>query len=554
MSWFMLGSLAGGVGLFLLGMRLMTDGLKLAASHTLRDLLARWTSNPARGMLAGLTITSLVQSSSAVTVATIGFVNAGLINLAQAITVIYGSNVGTTMTGWLVSLVGFRFAIAPFALPLIGVGMLMRLLGGHRRYAYVGESLAGFGIFFLGIDVLKTTFGGVGEAFQFELLATVTPLTLLLSVGAGFLLTLLMQSSSAAMAITLTATAGGVIPLNAAAAVVIGTNIGTTSTAALAALGATPNARRAAAAHVIFNLITGAVALGLLPVLLAFIDVLRQSLGMYAEPIVILALFHTTFNVLGVALLFPFTARLVAYLQARFSSTEEDEARPHYLDRTLLGTPGLAVSALASELARAGAIARRMAKAAISSEAAPSAKLESDNRVLAELINAIGEFSNHLQRTHLPPELDDALPDALRVSRYHAETAELALGVEHINTRLRVITETRLATAVAEFRSSIIKIIDATDVESGQFSLRACIADMEQAQRNYQTLKSRLLRAGTEGTLPVRQLVEQLDQLSDIRRIGEQVVKAATYLDSLRGRVEPDTSRAPVDATPTMPR
>ena len=217
-----LGNCIGGIGLFLLGMQLMTDGLKIAAGKTLRTILERSTATPLRGILSGVFITSLVQSSSAVTVATIGFVNAGLMDLLQAITVIYGSNIGTTMTGWLVSLVGFNFDIKIFALPLIGLGMFLRLTKGNGRSGAVGETLAGFGVFFLGIDLLRATFaetginlpltllgGGMGSHFTFLVL--------------GFLLTVAMQSSSAAIAITLTATAGGFIPFDSGASLVIAT-------------------------------------------------------------------------------------------------------------------------------------------------------------------------------------------------------------------------------------------------------------------------------------------------------------------------------------------
>ena len=147
-----IGMLAGGIGLFLLAVRMITDGLKLAAGGKLRDLLGHWTYTHTRGIFTGLAVTALVQSSSAVTVATIGFVNAGLLSLYQSLGVIYGANIGTTMTGWLVSLVGFNIKIEAFALPLIGIGMLLRLARGSSRLGSLGEALAGFGLFFVGID------------------------------------------------------------------------------------------------------------------------------------------------------------------------------------------------------------------------------------------------------------------------------------------------------------------------------------------------------------------------------------------------------------------
>ncbi|UCH54210.1 MAG: Na/Pi cotransporter family protein, partial [Pseudomonadota bacterium] len=279
MSWSAIAGVVGGTGLFLLGMWLMTDGLKLSAGGALRAILTHGTRTVPRGIASGALITAVVQSSSAVTVAAIGFVNAGLMGLGQAVAVIYGANIGTTMTGWLVALVGFHLNIAAFALPAVGIGMLARVFGANGRLGPIGQALAGFGLFFLGIDVLRTTFLNLGDVFDLGAYAGEGVLPLLLFVGIGIVLTTLIQSSSAAMVLALTAAGGGAIPLNAAAALVIGTNIGTTSTAMLAVIDATPNARRVAAAHVIFNFIAALAALAMLPLLIAGLNWLLPWFG-----------------------------------------------------------------------------------------------------------------------------------------------------------------------------------------------------------------------------------------------------------------------------------
>ena len=256
---------AGGLALFLLAMVMMTEGLKVFAGGGLRRLLERWTSTPLRGVCAGMLVTGLVQSSGAVTVATIGFVNAGIMNLHQALGVVFGTNIGTTMTGWLVSLVGFGFAIERLALPILTVGVGLRLLAGARRWQALGDALAGFGLFFLGLGILQEAFadlattlgdgarGGMGWPGY---------------LGLGFAATVLTQSSSAAIAIVLTAASGGVVALDAAAVAVIGANLGSTSTAAFAALRATAAARRLSVAHIGFNVVTALVALAILPLML----------------------------------------------------------------------------------------------------------------------------------------------------------------------------------------------------------------------------------------------------------------------------------------------
>ncbi|MBU1405102.1 MAG: Na/Pi symporter [Proteobacteria bacterium] len=532
MTLSILGNCIGGIGLFLLGMQLMTDGLKIAAGKTLRTILERSTATPLKGILSGIFITSLVQSSSAVTVATIGFVNAGLMNLLQAVTVIYGSNIGTTMTGWLVSLVGFNFDIKIFALPLIGLGMFLRLTKGSGRSGALGETFAGFGVFFLGIDLLRATFaetginlpltllgGGVGSHFTFLVL--------------GVLLTVAMQSSSAAIAITLTATAGGFIPFDSGASLVIGANIGSTSTAALAALGATPNAKRVATAHVIFNLATGIVALLLLPFLLHALTIFPQLLHVQSNATMLLALFHTVFNILGVCLMWPFTQFMVTRLMGWFRSHEEDEAQPLYLDKNIAATPVLAFHALAKEIERIGNIARRMAKGAMSSEAGPSLQLDADRRTLLKLEIEVGNFISLVRRGNLPEKLDHVLPNALRVTSYYREVADVSLRIAQMQQQSRLLANTALAQEIGLYKQHVVKLLDLTDVAREEYAPEECAALFKETEEMYHHLKSSLLKAGTKSLLPVGLMVSLIDLMSDVRRIADQIEKGARYLTTL---------------------
>ena len=360
-----IGTLLGGLGLFLLAVAMITDGLKLAAGDALRDILARSTRTRWRGVASGLLVTGLVQSSSAVTVATIGFVNAGLLSITQALGIVYGANIGTTMTGWLVAAIGFNFKIEAIALPLIGLGMAARLLGKNTRIGAFGEALAGFGLFFIGIDFLREAFEGVSASLQVTDLSAGSGRGILLYVSFGFFATLITQSSSAAIALTLTAASSGVLALDAAAAMVIGANVGTTSTAALSVIGATANAKRVAAAHVMFNALTGVVALILLPALLAVVDLTATTFGLAAVPAVSLALFHSVFNILGVAIMWGLTDRLALFLNARFVTLAETLSRPQFLDRSIAVTPSLAVDALVLELTRTAQFARQNAADAV---------------------------------------------------------------------------------------------------------------------------------------------------------------------------------------------
>ncbi len=527
------GKILGGIGLFLLGMRLMTDGLRYAAGRTLADILAASTATRLRGILAGAGITAVVQSSSAVTVATIGFVNAGIMDMPHALTLIYGSNIGTTMTGWLVALVGFKFKISIFALPAIGIGMGLRIFGHEGHRGGIGDAITGFGIFFLGIAILKGTFAGTAAHWNLAAFSGNSPFYIAAYCGAGFIMTLLMQSSGATLAIVLTAAAAGIVIPRDAAALIIGANLGTTSTAVLAVLDATANARRLAAAHVIFNLVTGIVALAILPVMLLLITDTLTMIEGGAPLTTILAVFHTAFNVMGVLIFLPFHHRLVTFLGKKFKTAEEDEARPRYLDRTVVTTPVLAIHALGMELARIGAIAIRMGKGAISSETGPSPKLKADRRTIATLIEATVEFCGRMQRSNMPETLDQQLPNAIRVSGYYNDMSQLALEVAKLQRHKEAPDIPELARELAHFRRATVNNITIT-ASNDEFDLNRCRLELEKTRDNYRRIKGDLLRRASRDEIRVSVMVRLLDLLARLRRLAEQAVKAATYLDRLK--------------------
>jgi len=546
LSWQVFTGLAGGVGLFLLGMQLMTDGLKQSAGKSLQQILSRSTSTPLRGIASGALITSAVQSSSAVTVASIGFVNAGLMQLKQAIYIIYGSNLGTTMTGWLVAIIGFHVEIKVFALPAIGVGMLMNLLMTQGRYAAIGKVLAGFGLFFLGIDLMKSGFSDLQGMIPLTALEEGGLLGMVVFVGIGFLMTLVMQSSSASIAMTLTAAAGGVVALPAAACMVIGANVGTTSTAVLAAIGATPNARRMAAAHVIFNIATAVVAVLILPLLLYLFTQLQQQWMLDGGVATFLAMFHTGFNLLGVLLLLPFTTRMVNFLKTRFRAAEEDEARPRFLDDTLIDAPDLAHKALVMELQRIQLISIKVAEDAINTEASFSPRISADRFVLDSLSNAVGTFASKLRRGHLPEDVAESLPHALAATRYFVEMAELAAEIDQQQSQQVTDLSDELGQSLAGMRKLAIVVLDAGRLEQAD---EADLPTTQVLEKHYEHIKSLLLRAGACGQLSGRQMVTMIELMKNIERLVKHAIKGQAALrnfsqalqeESRAGAVEPD--------------
>ena len=535
----------GGIGLFLLGMRLMTDGLKVAAGDTLRQILTAATRSRWRGLASGVLITTMVQSSSAVIFATVGFVNAGLLTLYQAIGVIYGSNLGTTLTSWIVALVGFNVDLQLLAMPALGVGMGLWVAFGSRRYGALGQALAGFGLFFLGIDVLRDTFSDLGDAAALEAWAGRGMLSLLLFVLIGTTLTVLMQSSSAALAVTLTAAAGGLIPMTAAAAMVIGANVGTTSTAAFAVLGATAAAKRAASAHVVFNALTAIVAFATLPVLLWLVAGISDLLGLGGAIATSLAIFHTLTKLLGVALMWPLTGALVTQLEKRFRSQEEDESRPMYLDRNVQTAPGLAIDAMALELHRMNGLASRLAAEALSSETGGAERLEPGRRAIDDLNLALGDFASGISRSENDRIVGARVPDGLRVGNYLVDVAEHAVSVARLQPQIELRDEA-LAEAGNALRAHAAQLLGLARVDDEAFDVEALRTARSAFESEYQAFKAQLLRAGTAGVLPARRMAVALEQYSAIRRIVDQVTKAAEYLLRFKAADVADEPAEPV--------
>ena len=328
----------GGIGMFLLGMDVLSGALRDAAGPRLRGLLARFTTTPLRGVSTGALVTAVIQSSSATTVMVVGFVGAGLMSLGQALGVLYGANIGTTVTGWLVSLFGLKLELANIAMAVLLPASLALLLG-HGRVARIGRVLAGLALMLIGLELMQGALGdaaglvlpssmegnGVGAALQ--LAAT------------GLVVTVLIQSSSAAVALTLVLLQGGVIDVGQAAAMVVGMNVGTTFTALLASLGGSRQMRQTAMANLVFNLSTGALAL---PFVLLGAGLL-EALATRSDALTALMVFHTGFNLVGTALFLPLTPAFARFI--RRMVPEGRDALLVELDRALLRDAAAALMA-----------------------------------------------------------------------------------------------------------------------------------------------------------------------------------------------------------------
>ena len=363
-----LGTVLGGVGIFLLGMIYLTDGLKQSAGEKLDQYLHRGTNTKRRGFFSGFLLTALVQSSSVITVATIGFVNARLLSMGQAVWVVFGSNVGTTMTAWIVALIGFKIKVQLFALPMVGLGAFIHILSKQPQWRAIGGALAGFGLLFVGLDFMQGSMVDYQDQFFRLDDSSFDVQHVLMLFLMGFMMTVVMQSSSASMAMILTLVNGGVIPLQLGAAAVVGANVGTTSTALLATIGATANAKRVAWAHVSFNLVAGVVALLLLPVVSSvFVEAYSRELA-GGNAAFWLAIYHTIFNVLGVLIMIPAEPYVTRALSRRFKKREGAHFQLRYLDKNIVTMPPLALQSISKELDN---LAQLVASVVIREESGP---------------------------------------------------------------------------------------------------------------------------------------------------------------------------------------
>ena len=375
-------TLIGALGMFLYGMNMMSSGLQKAAGSRLRGFLGAMTSSPFKGVMTGLGITTLIQSSSATTVMVVGFVNATLLTLNQAIGVIMGANIGTTVTAWLISLLGFKTDISVLAVPLMAIGFILSI-AKREKYKNISEFIIGFALLFLGLSLMKNSVPDLRQTP--EILSFIQQWTgsgfgsVLIFLVFGTVLTLVLQSSSATMALTLIMMSLGWIPFDMAAAMVLGENIGTTITANIAAAVGNPNARRAALAHTVFNVFGVIWALILFRPFLSLIGIIITWLG-YPNPTLIdysagieagsvdstaalygVSMLHTLFNTINTLVLIWFVPAIAKFVTWAIKSKPEDEEqtiRLKFINAGPMGTAELALEEARKEIIHFAQICR----------------------------------------------------------------------------------------------------------------------------------------------------------------------------------------------------
>lgn len=385
-------ALLGGIGIFLFGMFVLTDALRQLASARMRAVLARFTRSPLSGALAGTFTTAIIQSSSATMVTVISFVGAGLITFPQALGVIYGANVGTTITGWIVALLGLKLSLSTAALPLLLVASLMRT-AGNARIARIGLVLAGFCLIFIGLGMMQDGAAVFRDWLTPQSFPADTWLGRFYLLLLGAVITIVIQSSSAGVAMVLVLYSAGSVTLAQGASMIVGMDVGTTATALLATLGGSRNMRRTAVAHVVYNIMTGLAAFLCLGV------ITRMLSGVFAanDPAALVT-FHSLFNILGAVLMLPVSGPFARLIIALIPS--ENDALTDTLDRRLLPDTLAALTAVQATETRIArrifaGLGNRLGAKAQASEAPPQD---------SEVSVAVGELETFLSAIQADPD------------------------------------------------------------------------------------------------------------------------------------------------------
>jgi phosphate:Na+ symporter len=524
--------LVGGIGLFLLGMSLLTDGVKAFAGEALRRALVRFTGTPLKAFGSGALVTALIQSSSATTITLIGFVSAGLLTFPQAVGVVLGASLGTTGTGWLVAVLGLKVSLGLYALPLVGAGAFLKLLA-RGRWRSLGLALAGFGLIFVGIETLKEGMQDLSGLFDLGALASAGRSGQLVAMILGTALTVVLQSSSAAVAAILTALHAAAVTFEQAAVLVIGAAIGTTVTGVLAVIGGTVPARRTAVAHVLFNLATGLIAIVLLPAFLWGIRLAQERLGLEAGA-TSLAAFHTAFIATGVLLFLPFVQAFARGVERLLP--ERDASLIRHLDDTLLQAPGVALEATQRALRETAAEAFVTLRGILDGFAS-----DADDQRRARILQALERTPAFFAK--IPLQADAERTPLSRVALMHAidHLLRLQSRLDPSAGVRRMLVHERLQPAVARTR----ELLDAAGAglrgrpEPGWLAAiergAAELARLRQAER------VTFLDHGLTGGRAPSEALEAVDALRWLERVGYHAWRICTYLDpapEARGKEE----------------
>ncbi|HBU38746.1 MAG TPA: sodium:phosphate symporter [Planctomycetaceae bacterium] len=520
----LVGELIGGLGIFLLGMKFMSEGMQAVAGNSLRRLISTVTGNRFFAIIVGVIVTCIVQSSSITTVMVVGFVNSGVMSLVQAVGVIMGANIGTTITGWILVL-----KIGKYGLPLLGCSAFVYLFSRKDRWRYYAMGLMGTGMVFFGLELMKDACGIIKEtpdfATWFQAFQADSYLGVLKCCMVGCILTTMVQSSSATLGITISLAYQGVISYETAAALVIGENVGTTITALLASLGATTNARRAAYFHVLFNL-TGVFWITLvfqwyiqLVQWIIHVDVLKEVMiggfATFPNTTPAIAATHSIFNIANVVLFIPFVGMLVRVLERIVPSKElKEKPRLTGLDMRMLDNPVLAIEQSKKELERMGDSCEKMLDilSELRQKNSPDSWLSSQLREYEISLDTIQEeittFMTKLFASALPHDVADEIHRQLRIAHEYESVSDCIDNLERLDEKMSrhgSDVSSNFHNGITELSNctqSVLKEINTAIRTKQQHALKEFASVMERVRFQIKELRSKQLEELTNAGVP----------------------------------------------------
>ena len=558
-------NLIGALGFFIFGMKVMSDGIQKAGGAKMRQILGGMTSNRYFGVMTGFLITAIVQSSSATTVMTVSFVNAGLLTLVESAGVMMGANIGTTITAWIISILGFKVKMSAIALPIIAFGMPM-MFARKTKTKNWGEFLVGFALLFIGLSELKNAVPDIKnnpEILNFlGGFADISFLSRLMFVGVGTILTIVVQSSTAAMALTLVLCNTGVIPFEVAAAMVLGENIGTTITAELASLVGNVHAKRSARIHSMFNIVGVTWMLILMPYALDIVEYISMnyfgSISPYTavdgwgdsmSPVPIaLSIFHTGFNLLNVLLLIWFVPVLVRVAERTVKSQGDMDQEFHleHIGRGLMQTAELSVLEAQKEVIKFGKITTKLYNMIL------ELRKETNSKKFNKLMERIKKYEDITDRMEV--EIADYLAKAAQGEMSDSASFKVRSMISIINDMERIgdicyqmsISIERKKENKAEFTTESKKSIEVllgevqkalnimNDNLNSEYS-QVTLTEANNAENNINNMRNKLrksyLQKIEKGEMPIQtgmiynNLIHSLEKLGDhIFNISEAIV------------------------------
>lgn len=524
--------IVGGVGLFLYGMKLMSDALQDISGDRMRTLIASLTSSPLKGTVVGALVTMVIQSSSGTTVMVVSFVQAGMMSLRQALGVIMGANIGTTVTAQLVA-----FKIKEAALPLIGIGMMLAVFGRTKRLRYIGNGVFGFGLLFLGMETMEQAMGFLRGRQDIFLRFSGSPLLCMLT---GLVMTLAVQSSSATVGLTIAMASQGLLPLVGAVAVLFGSNLGTTVTAVLASLGGSREAKQAAAGHVLFNLVG---VLIFMPFLHPFASLMASTSHGVGHQ---LANAHTVFNVVGTLVQLPFVNVLARLIERLIPPGDKlPDTGPRFIDDRLLSTPpAAAVTAVRSELLHMGSLTLAMLdqveEAFSFSDDSAVERLEQLESAVNNLNRCISEFSAKLWQRHISSDFSRLLESYLsgagdleRVGDHAQNMMELYEYLREHGLQISPLGKVEFADMFRLAREMVALSLEAIEKESLELSRSVSSAMEERLDGMEETLRHAHILRLNEGACNPSAGVVFIDLVSNLERIGDHAHNVAKIVEDV---------------------